>query len=136
MLFAVFMIILWGLALFHRHEHRQLPAALASIDRNGIYTIGSKIDGQDWRVIADTPDKLVIKRAFEPVGTAGKLRYAIPVFALALMMILLQSIPTTILYLGFLYLRWFILRIEIEKGAEPTFHVLVGAHQIYEDRIP
>lgn len=130
------MTVIWGMALFHRQEHRRLPAELARLDLNAAHETGKAIEDHDWRVIEDTPARLVIKRAFEPAGTEGKLRYALPVAVLAVMMIWLQSIPATLGYLAFLYLRWFVLRIEIDKGAEPVFHVLLGAHQIYEDKIP
>lgn len=136
MLFAVFIIVIWGVALFHRREHRRLPAELAAIDLQAAPAAGMRIEGHDWRVIADTPEKIVLKRAFEPAGMDGKLRYAVPVAALAVMMIWLQSIPLTAFYLGFLYLRWFVLRIEIKKGADRIFHVLIGAHKLYEDMIP
>lgn len=129
------MIVLWGMALFHRDEHRRLPAELARIDRAAPHATGKVISGHDWRVVGETPQRLVLKRAFEPHGPMGKLRYALPIAALAVMMIWLQSIPTTVIYLLFLYLRWFVLRVEIEKDAEPVFHVMLGAYEIYEDRI-
>jgi len=136
MLFAVFMIVIWGLALFHRAEHRGLPAELAAIHPQAAPDAGARIAGTDWRVTAHTPSRLTVKRAFEPVGRAGKLRYAVPVLAVAIMMIWLQSAALTAFYLGFLYLRWFALRIEIEKGADRMFHVLIGAHHLYADKIP
>lgn len=136
MLFVVFMIVVWTAALFHRREHRRLPDELAKIDTRAAYETGQKIDGHDWRVIADTKDRLVMKRAFEPVGMEGKLRYTLPVVLLAVMMIWLQSIPATVFYMVFLCIRWFALRVEIEKGADPVFHVLAGTYHIYEDKIP
>jgi len=136
MLFVVFMIVIWGIALFHRAEHRALPAELAAITPQDAPPAGQRIAGTDWRVVAQTPQRLVIKRAFEPVGRAGKWRYAVPVLALVVMMVWLQSAVLTVCYLGFLYLRWFVLRIEMEKGADRMFHVLIGVHHLYEDKIP
>lgn len=130
------MIVIWGVALFHRQEHRALPIELSKIDLAATHETNKMIEGHDWRVVAETSQRLILKRAFEPIGRAGKLRYALPVIALAVMMIWLQSFSTTVIYLGLLYLRWFVLRIEIEKGAEPVFHVMLGAFELYEDKIP
>jgi len=116
--YVVFTILIWTMALFHRQEHRTLRAELQSLPRSTL-TEKTEIAGHDWRVTAIEAEHIILKRAFQPIGRAGILRYALPVLFLAVMMIVLQSIALTCAYLAALVLRWFVLEIKLTRTPEP-----------------
>lgn len=135
MIFVVFILLLWAAALFHRAEHRALPQELRALDKPQSWTVGAQIPGHDFRLVAQKNDSFVLKRAFHPQGYRGVLRYALPVLFLAVMMIILQSIPMTLAYFVFLYLRWFATETVLYPAPDKRFEVTLWHKRIYEETL-
>jgi hypothetical protein len=113
--YVVFTVLVWTVALFHRREHRNLRQELQALPAHSLTETTPAISGYDWRVTAVDAGSVTLKRAFQPIGRAGILRYALPVLFLAVMMIVLQSFIMAGAYLAALALRWFVLEIKITR---------------------
>lgn len=135
MIFVVFILLLWAAALFHRAEHRALPRELRGLGKAENWVIGAQIPEHDFRLVAQRNGSFVLKRAFHPQGYRGVLRYALPVLFLAMMMIILQSIPVTLAYFVFLCLRWFATEIVLYPAPDNRFEVTLRHRKIYGETL-
>lgn len=134
--YVVFTVLVWTVALFHRREHRGLQQELQTLPREALTETTPAIAGHDWRVTAVDAGSVTMKRAFQPVGRAGILRYALPVVFLAVMMIVLQSFIMAAAYLAALMLRWFVLEIKITRPPEQAaYTALLYGRQLFGETL-
>jgi hypothetical protein len=134
--YVVFTVLIWTAALFHRREHRALRQELRALPHDALTEITPALAGHDWRITALDAKSATLKRAFQPIGRAGVLRYALPVVFLAVMMIVLQSYIMAAVYLTALTLRWFVLEIKLTRPPEqPAYTAFLYGRPLFGETL-
>lgn len=131
MMFVLFIATVFATCLFHRWEHRvmidDLRRLLPALGQND----GKLPDGHDWRVIARDHEDLVLRRAFMVPDKTAALRYAVPVFMAAVMMIVLGQIAMGIGYAAFCAVKWFGSDVRLQTESPAGYAVYLGSTKIF-----
>ncbi|MDY0009176.1 MAG: hypothetical protein RBS08_05680 [Bdellovibrionales bacterium] len=131
MAFVIFLLLVYGLCLFHRFEHRVMIKDLARLVpflplQNGIPA------GHDWRQAGGNAETPLLKRAFHIYGKDDVLRYAVPVMAAAVILIALQSFVFAGGYILFCLIKWFCTAAELHGAdtAKPAGYKIKCGHSV------
>jgi len=119
MMFFVFILLIYGMGLFHRFEHRAMIADLRAL-LPLVPMAGEPPAPHDWRRCGGTDAKPLLKRAFNPRGAAAALRYAMPVLFAAVMLIVLQAYVFAACYIALCAVKWFAVSAELAPRDDNT----------------
>jgi hypothetical protein len=132
MVFIVFMLLVYALALFHRFEHRVMIRDLARLAQ-ALPLQGSVPEGHDWRQTGGTAAAPQLKRGFEVPDRTALLRYALPVVFAAAIMIALQDFTMAGVYILLCTAKWFALGVVLTRT---DYKIMLGTVTLLREDLP
>jgi len=132
MAFIIFMLLVYLMALFHRFEHRAMIADLARMAAC-LPLDGGVPKGHDWRQTGGTNDAPQLKRGFDVPDKTAVLRYALPVFFAAAMMIALQDFMLAGAYILLCTAKWFGFGVTLTRD---DYKITLGHFTLLREALP
>jgi hypothetical protein len=114
MAFFIFIFAVFVAGYYHRYEHQQLIIELRALqlrlasEHPNIDIVRQALEKVDWSVVELRATRLKLRRKFEINDRDAKLRYAVPVGVICVLLVFLQSFGLAAIYAAILAVKWFV----------------------------
>ncbi len=114
MAFFIFIFAVFVAGFYHRYEHQKLIEALRALqlrlaaERPDIDLVRQALESEDWAIVELKSTRLSLRRKFEVNDRDAKLRYAVPVAVMCVLLIFLQNFALAFAYGAVLGVKWFL----------------------------
>ncbi len=128
MIFIVFTIMLWLIALFHIWDHRRFEQDLAALAEGK----------RDWRAVAlpaGVSTGEAYRRALMIHSRADFTRYAVPVLFFVVLLLGVKSPVAAALYLAVIVIKWFVSKVVLYRD-EGRYEIYLLHQRVFAAALP
>ena len=144
MAFFIFIFAVFVAGYYHRFEHQRLIVALRALqlrlaaERPDIDLVKQALEHEDWTVVALKSTRLSLRRKFQVEDREAKLRYAVPVAVMCILLVFLQNFALAFFYGAVMAVKWFLTVTIIDLDPlHPEYEVdLMGRRLFGESLLP
>lgn len=130
MVFVCFLLLLWGMALFYRAEHRAYIRELAALAPQLKAQGAAVLAGRDWRPVRQEGEVFVLKRAFQIKTRKDVLRYALPVLFFCAILFILREWSFAFFYAAIAAAKWFGTETRLRVSDPQGYEVWIAQHRL------
>lgn len=143
MLYPLFLLMIWAIALFHVWEHRRFIEELRKLQRvlagfaPARETLAEQLKDRDWRIVSLEGTKLGLRRAFNVKDGFSAARYAVPVLFMTLSLLVLEAWVMAGVYLISILIKWFLTVSVLDiSPANPRYDVRLLGLKLFGEELP